>query len=72
MLPAKLRQDLADVLVRSDAGPISEVIGRVSDQNAPLGQALASCAKRFAYTQILHALENGNGHLREEPHDRQQ
>jgi hypothetical protein len=28
-----------------------------------------SCGKRFAYTRILNALENGNGRPREEAHD---
>jgi signal transduction histidine kinase/ligand-binding sensor domain-containing protein/CheY-like chemotaxis protein len=68
-LPKHLREELADALVRLDAGPISEVIGRVSEQDAQLGGVLASCAKRFAYTRILNALENGNGRLREEAHD---
>ncbi len=71
MLPEQLRQELADALVRLDAGPIFEAIGRVSELDAQLGGILACCAKRFAYTQILHALENGNGRLREEVHDRQ-
>ncbi len=42
---------------------------RVSEQDARLGVALASCAKRFAYTRILNALENGHGRSREESHD---
>lgn len=68
-LPEQLRNELADALVRLDAGPISEVIVRVSEQDARLGVALASCAKRFAYTRILNALENGHGRSREESHD---
>jgi FixJ family two-component response regulator len=38
---------------------------------ANLGEVLTSCAKRYAYSQILDAIENGNGILREEAHDRQ-
>jgi CheY-like chemotaxis protein len=60
MLPQQLRRELADALVRLDAGPISEVIRRVSEQDSQLGGALASCAKRFAYTEILNALEDCN------------
>ena len=37
-------------------GP-SDVIGRVSEQDAQLGAVLARCAKRFAYTEILNALK---------------
>jgi signal transduction histidine kinase/ligand-binding sensor domain-containing protein/ActR/RegA family two-component response regulator len=70
MLPVELRKELERALVRLDAGPISEIIGRVSEQDANLGEVLARFAKRFAYTEILTALERSNGHLREEPFDR--
>jgi signal transduction histidine kinase/ligand-binding sensor domain-containing protein/CheY-like chemotaxis protein len=70
-LPEQLRKELADAVVRLDAGPIGEVIDRVSEQDAQLGEVLARCAKRFAYTEILRALEECNARLREEAHDRQ-
>jgi signal transduction histidine kinase/ligand-binding sensor domain-containing protein/CheY-like chemotaxis protein len=63
MLPVELRKELEDALVRLDAGPISEIIGRVSEQDANLGEVLARLAKRFEYTEILTALESSNGHL---------
>jgi CheY-like chemotaxis protein len=61
MLPHPLRKELAAALVRLDPGPIGEVIDRVSEQDARLGEVLARCAKRFAYTEILDALEDCNG-----------
>lgn len=38
---------------------------------ANLGELLTSCAKRYAYSQILDTIENCNGSLRQEAHDRQ-
>jgi CheY-like chemotaxis protein len=70
VLPEQLRQELTDALVRLDAGPIFEAIGRVSEQDAQLGGVLTSYAKRFAYTQILNALEDGQGVLQDETHGR--
>jgi len=61
MLPHALRKDLAKALVRLDPGPIREVIDRVSEEDARLGEALTLCAKRYAYTEILNALEDFNG-----------
>ncbi len=63
-LPGDLRDELAHALVRLDPGPISEVIGRVSAQDAQLGALLASCAKRFAYTEMLNAIEECDSRLR--------
>jgi CheY-like chemotaxis protein len=60
-LPEELRRELAEALIRLDNGHISEIIGRVSEKDAQLGGALAHYAKRFAYTQILNALEGSNG-----------
>ena len=57
MLPENLRKELRDAVVRLDPGPIAEVIGRVSEQNVQLGEVLGHWAKRFAYTEILHALK---------------
>ena len=70
VLPQQLREELAEALVSLDAGTISEAIGRVSGQNTQLGGVLVSYAKRFAYTEILDAIENGNDGSYEEAHDR--
>jgi signal transduction histidine kinase/ligand-binding sensor domain-containing protein/CheY-like chemotaxis protein len=70
-LPPQLRKELTDALVRLDPGPIAEVIDRVSEQDAQAGAVLVNWAKRFAYTEMLNALEDGNDRLREETHDRQ-
>jgi signal transduction histidine kinase/CheY-like chemotaxis protein len=68
MLPERLREELAQALVRLDPGPIAEVIGRISEQDAQLGAALANCADRLAYTEILNALEHGHDRSRAETH----
>ena len=65
MLPQQLRKELADALVRLDPEAIVEVIDRVSKQDAQLGEVLAHCSKRFAYTEILSALEDCNGRFAE-------
>ena len=64
-LPQQLRKELADAVVRLDPEPIVEVIGRVSKQDAQLGEVLAGCSKRFAYTEILSALEDCNSQFAE-------
>jgi signal transduction histidine kinase/ligand-binding sensor domain-containing protein/CheY-like chemotaxis protein len=69
-LSEQLREELANAVVRLDAGPIREVIGRISEQDAQLGAALANCADRLAYTEILDALEHCNDRSREEVLDR--
>ena len=66
MLPPQLRKDLGDALIRLDPGPIAEVIDRVSEQDAQLGAVLARWAKRFAYTEMLNALEDCDARSREE------
>jgi signal transduction histidine kinase/DNA-binding response OmpR family regulator len=71
VLPEQLREELADAVVRLDAGPISEVIERVSRHDAQLSRVLSNYAERFAFTEILIALENSNGLVRKEGHDRQ-
>jgi CheY-like chemotaxis protein len=64
-LPEELRKELADALVSLHAKPIAEVIARVSEQDPLLGEVLARCAKRFAYTEMLKALEDCNARLSE-------
>jgi CheY-like chemotaxis protein len=68
MLPQKLRKELAAALLRLDAGPIGEAIDRIREVDARLGDNLARLAKRFAYTEMLNALVDGDGRLKE-PHD---
>jgi CheY-like chemotaxis protein len=63
MLPRQLREELADALVRLDPGLIAEAIDRVSEQDAQLGAEFTRRAKRFAYSEILNALENCNCRL---------
>ena len=67
-LSEQMREELANAIVRLDAGPIREVIGRISEQDAQLGSVLANCANRLAYSQILAALEHGNDRSRAEFH----
>ncbi len=66
LLPETLRKELADALVRLDPGPIGEIIGRVSQQDAQLGEVLSRLARRLAYTEILDALMNCDVRVREE------
>ncbi len=65
-LPETLRKELADALVRLDAGPIGDVIDRVSKLDFQLGDVLGRYAKRFAYTEILKALRECDARVREE------
>ncbi len=65
MLPEQLRKELADAVVTLDARRIREVIDRVSEHDARLGDILARAAKRSAYSEILRALENCNAGSRE-------
>jgi hypothetical protein len=60
-LPEELRRGLADAVVRLKRGPIAAAIGRISNFDSALGNALASYADRFAYTQILDALKSTRG-----------
>ncbi len=71
LLPHQLRTELADVVVRLDPGPIAEVIGRVREHDAQLGEVLAGAAKRFAYTQILNAIQDSDDSVPADVHDRQ-
>jgi signal transduction histidine kinase/DNA-binding NarL/FixJ family response regulator len=60
-LPAALRAELADALVTLDAARINELIGRVTQQEPGLGEALKCRAGRLEYTAILHALHAESG-----------
>jgi CheY-like chemotaxis protein len=59
-LPASLRAELRDALVTLDVKWIARTVQKVAEQDAVLGAALAEHAKRFAYTAILLAVEDGN------------
>jgi hypothetical protein len=52
-------------LVRLDPESIVEAIDRMSKHDAQLGEFLAGCSKRFAYTEILSALEDCNSQFAE-------
>jgi DNA-binding response OmpR family regulator len=54
-LPQELRAELREALLVLDVERISAAIDRVSQENAPLGSALARCASRYAYTAMLDA-----------------
>jgi CheY-like chemotaxis protein/anti-sigma regulatory factor (Ser/Thr protein kinase) len=57
-LPDELRAELRDAVVTLHRERISSVIGRVWERDSALGNALARCADRLAYTAIFEALEN--------------
>lgn len=65
-LPRELREELTNAVMSLDAGPIREVIARVAEHDANLGELLDHAAKRFKYTVIFKAIEDCNAHLREE------
>ena len=56
-LPEELREELADATISLDTERITGVIGRISERDDALGNLLARHADRFAYTQILNALD---------------
>jgi PAS domain S-box-containing protein len=56
LLPVALRTDLKDALVSLDVNAIADVIRRIGEQDAELGEALSRLAERFKYPSILKAL----------------
>ena len=58
-LPGSLRKELEGALLRLETGRIAEVIGRVSELDGALGGVLTRYAEKFAYSEILSALEEG-------------
>jgi CheY-like chemotaxis protein len=60
LVPHQLRTELAAAVVRLDPGPIAELICRVREHDARLGEVLATAAKRFAYTEILDAIQGSD------------
>ena len=63
-LPQELRDDLANAVLRLESMHISEVIDRVAQHDAQLGEVLSRAAERLEYTPILKALERSNARLR--------
>jgi hypothetical protein len=57
-LPEELRRELMKAVISLDTDCIAALIGRVSEQGGVLGKALECQAGRFAYTEILNALED--------------
>lgn len=64
-LPHDLRRELASAVVTLETNRIADLIGRISELDDDLGDLLARCASRFAYTEIFRALtaqEGGGAH----------
>jgi CheY-like chemotaxis protein len=57
-LSAQVRQELSDALISLDIRRITDVIGRISDQDAALGSALSKYTDKYAYSPILQALRS--------------
>jgi DNA-binding response OmpR family regulator len=71
-LPKALRNDLADAVIHLDPQRIREVINRVTEHDARLGDVLSRSAERLAYSTILQALDDcasraGGAAARQEP-----
>jgi signal transduction histidine kinase/CheY-like chemotaxis protein len=56
-LPAGLREELSDALLRLDTAQIAEIVGRITEFDGAIGSLLGRHAAQFAYTEILSALE---------------
>ena len=59
-LPAQMRKDLSEAVLTLDRKEINEIIARVAELDAPLGEALARIAKRSAFSEIFSALQEAN------------
>jgi CheY-like chemotaxis protein len=57
-LSAQLRKELSDALISLDIRRITDVVGRISDQDAALGSALSKYTDEYAYSPILQALRS--------------
>jgi signal transduction histidine kinase/ActR/RegA family two-component response regulator len=60
-LPEGLREELTEAIVRLETGRIAQVIGCLSELDRSLGSVLTRYAEKFAYSEILSALEAGSG-----------
>ena len=72
-LPEDLRRELMNALISLDTERIAALVDLVSERDDTLGKALERHAGRFAYTEILNALEDGgcyerNGNDRQAQH----
>ena len=56
-LPDALRNELEDALIRLDSGKISELIGRIEEQDAELGKQLGQYADVYDYATLLRVLK---------------
>jgi CheY-like chemotaxis protein len=65
-LPASLRNELRDGLVRLDAKMISHAIVKIAEQDAALGSVLAQYAARLTYSPILNAIDTAAEKMRSE------
>jgi CheY-like chemotaxis protein len=63
-LPEELRRELMKAVISLDTEYIAALIGRVSEEDCALGEALERLAGRFAYTEILNALEDDGSYER--------
>jgi hypothetical protein len=63
-LPEELRRELRMAVISLDTEFIAALMGRVSEQDGALGEALERLAGRFAYTQILNALDDDGSYER--------
>ena len=59
VLPRALVSDLAAAVATLDGNRIREVIARISESNAAVGQKLGYFADRYTYTAILDAIREG-------------
>jgi len=64
ILPQEMRDDLSNAVLRLESMHISEVIDRVAQYDAQLGEVLSRAVERLEYTPILKALERSNARLR--------
>ncbi|HTS62586.1 MAG TPA: two-component regulator propeller domain-containing protein [Candidatus Acidoferrales bacterium] len=55
-LPEEIRADLRTAVIALDRERLAAAIRRASEVDPRVGQGLAACAERFAYTSILKAL----------------
>jgi signal transduction histidine kinase/CheY-like chemotaxis protein len=63
-LPEELRRELMKAVISLDTEYIAALIDRVSEQDGALGKALERLAVRFAYTEILNALQDDGSYER--------
>ena len=70
-LPEELREELRESLRTLDVRRICAAVESVAERDAALGAVLARCARRYAYTAMLNAIEQATDNQPVLPHDRQ-